>query len=70
MRHYQLVRNKYMHVYGTISSQYTGTAHVMGVGVTTKRNANNAIKQRKLSIRDANDFFKLATEINCEIQYP
>lgn len=40
-----------------------------GVGGTTKRNADNAIKQGKAVIQDANDFFAWAIQSQGEIEY-
>lgn len=40
-----------------------------GVGGTTKRNADNAIKQGKTIIQDADDFFRWAKETNSQIEY-
>ncbi len=40
-----------------------------GIGGTTKRNADNAIKQGKFIIQDADDFFKWASETDSQIEY-
>lgn len=40
-----------------------------GVGGTTKRNADNAVKQGKVLIQDASDFFAWATQNEKGIQY-
>lgn len=40
-----------------------------GVGGTTKRNADMAVKQNKAVIQDASDFFAWATQSEGEIQY-
>ena len=40
-----------------------------GIGGTTKRNADNAIKQGKVIIQDADDFFKWASGSDSQIKY-
>ena len=40
-----------------------------GVGGTTKRNADNAVKQNKAVIQDAMDFFAWAYQSDGEIKY-
>ncbi|KAH3839033.1 hypothetical protein DPMN_112454 [Dreissena polymorpha] len=42
---------------------------VIALGGTTKRNGDNAIKQAKVIIQDADDIFKWASETDRQIEY-
>ena len=60
--------------YGMVASwHYFESGHGKGpcdgVGGTTKRNADNAVKQGKTLIQDATDFFSWATQQSSEINY-
>lgn len=57
----------------TGSWQYFESGHGKGpcdgIGGTTKRNADNAVKQGKTIIQDADDFFKWARDTESQIEY-
>ncbi|WAR14247.1 hypothetical protein MAR_004352 [Mya arenaria] len=57
----------------TGSWQYFESGHGKGpcdgIGGTTKRNADNAVKQGKFIIQDAGDFFKWASQTDSQIEY-
>ena len=66
--------SKFPNLYGTLASWHYfecghGKGPCDGIGGTTKRNADNAVKQGKAMIQDATDFYAWATQNEQGIRY-